>query len=85
LLKWSVVNESIIHGYQIFRATDEKGPFVLLNRATLPPKSRDNSGSAYQWRDNDAESGKTYWYYIGIVYGDGHRQQLTGPQKVVAK
>lgn len=85
LLKWSVANEAAIHGYQIFRATDEKGPFVLLNRASIAVRNRDNSSSTYQWRDNSAQSGKTYWYYIGIVYNDGHKQQLTGPQKVVAK
>lgn len=85
LLKWSVVNEAQIHGYQIFRADRESGPFVLLNRPAIATKSRDNSGSAYQWRDNSAESGRTYWYYIGLVYNDGRKQQLTGPQKVVAK
>ena len=85
LLKWSVVNEAQIHGYQIFRASEEGGPFVLLNRSTIPTKSRDNSGSAYQWRDSQAEAGKTYWYYIGIVYNNGRKQQLTGQQKVVAK
>jgi len=85
LLKWSVVNEAVIHGYQIFRAADENGPFVLLNKPTIATKNRDNGGSTYQWRDNSAETGKTYWYYIGIVYNDGRKQQLTGPQKVVAK
>jgi len=85
LLKWSVMNEAPIHGYQIFRAGDEKGPFVLLNAATIAVKKHDNSGSSYQWRDNSARTGDTYWYYIGIVYNDGHKQQLTGPQKVVAK
>ena len=85
LLKWSVMNEAALHGYQIFRATDENGPFVLTTRQSVPVKKHDNTGSTYQWRDNTAESGKTYWYYIGLVYNDGHKQQLTGPQKVVAK
>lgn len=84
LLKWSVANELAIHGYQIFRAPNGEGPFELLNRPTIGSKNSDG-GSNYQYRDNTAESGKTYWYYIGIVYNDGHKQQLTGPQKVVAK
>jgi hypothetical protein len=84
LLKWSVANEQLVHGYQIFRADLDTGPFLLLNKSSIPAR-RDASGSVYQWRDNSATSGKTYWYYIGILYNDGHKQQLTGPQKVVAK
>lgn len=85
LLKWSVMNEAALHGYQIFRAPDADGPFVLLNRQSVTVKKHDNTGSTYQWRDNTAASGKTYWYYIGLIYNDGHKQQLTGPQKVMAK
>ena len=84
LLKWSVANEVAIHGYQIFRASKGEGPFELLNRPTIAAKNSDG-GSTYQYRDNTAESGKTYWYYIGIVYNDGHKQQLSGSQKVLAK
>ncbi len=85
LLKWSVANGLVIHGFQIFRSTKEEGPFVLLNKATIRNKATDEAGATYQWRDDSAESGKEYWYYIGIVYGDGHKQRLTSPQKVVAK
>jgi hypothetical protein len=84
LLKWSVANETTVHGYQIFRSANAEGPFLLLNRPTIPARKIDGS-SIYQYRDNTAESGKTYWYYIGIVYGDGHKQQLSGPQAVKAK
>lgn len=85
LLKWTVSNEELLHGYQVFRAPREQGPFLLLNRKTIPVKRHDGVGSSYQWRDNSAVSGKTYWYYIGVVYNDGHKQQLSGPQKVIAK
>jgi|SRR5579885_485888 hypothetical protein len=85
LLKWSVANGLAIHGFQIFRASDEAGPFVLLNQKTIPSIAKTQDSVGYQYRDNTAESGKTYWYYIGLVYNDGRKQQLTGPQKVVAK
>jgi hypothetical protein len=85
LLNWSVANGQLIHGFQIFRSNSEQGPFTLLNASTIPNKAVDGSTEAYQFRDNTAASGKTYWYYIGIVYIDGHKQQLTSPQKVVAK
>jgi hypothetical protein len=86
LLKWTVANEDLIHGYQIFRGPDEAGPFLLLTKDMLARKSTPtNPNAVYKWRDNSAEAGKTYWYYIGMVYNDGRKQQLTGPQKVVAK
>jgi len=85
LLKWTIANGQAIHGFQIFRSSDENGPFVLLNQKSIPSTAQSQDSVSYQWRDTSATSGKTYWYYIGILYNDGHKQQLTGAQKVVAK
>jgi len=85
MLQWTIANGLAIHGFQIFRGDSEEGPFVLLNEHTVPSTAVTQDSENYQYRDNTAVSGKTYWYYIGIVYNDGSRQQLTGPQKVVAK
>lgn len=85
LLKWSVANERFVYGYTIHRAEKDDGPFVRLNKAAIRRIAEDDSGSSYQWRDNTAEHGKTYWYYIGLLYEDGRKQALTSPQKVVAK
>jgi len=85
LLKWSVANGTAVHGFQIFRALREEGPFVLLNPKTIPSVAKSTDRIDYQWRDESAVSKTTYWYYIGMVLNDGHKQQLTGPQKVVAK
>jgi len=85
LLRWHVANGHTIHGFQIFRAESEQGPFVLLNRPSLPSSAESEESAGYSYRDNTAESGKTYWYYIGLVLNDGRKQQLTGPQKIVAK
>lgn len=85
LLKWRIANGRTIHGFQIFRANAAEGPFVLLNKPAMPSTAEDDDSVGYQYRDTSAEAGKTYWYYIGLVYSDGHKQQLTSPQKVVAK
>jgi hypothetical protein len=85
LLKWTIANGSNIHGFQIFRGGSENGPFALLNPATIPSTAQSEDSVNYQWRDTSARTGETYWYYIGIVYKDGRKQNLTGPQKVVAK
>ena len=88
LLKWQASDEKAVHGYLIFRAISENGQFQKISKDVVRAKGDENSPgsvSSYQYRDNTAEPGKTYWYYIGLVYNDGHKQQLTGPQKVVAK
>lgn len=85
LLKWTIANGVGIHGFQIFRADREVGPYVLVNPFSVRSIAENQEPVSYQWRDVGTKSGKTYWYYIGIIYADGHKQQLSGPQKVIAK
>ncbi|GAA0705835.1 hypothetical protein [Dokdonella soli] len=86
LLRWSVANEGSIYGYIVYRADAETGPFLRINKEMI--RVIDDGGNAagsYQWRDNSAESGKVYWYSIGMVKGNGEKQPLTGAQKIIAK
>ncbi len=85
LLKWSVANETNLYGYLIYRSNSENGPWLRVNSATILRSGHNDGASTYQWRDTTAVPGQTYWYYVGLVYNDGHKQQLTGPQKVIAK
>jgi hypothetical protein len=86
LLKWQVANEYDIYGYEIYRGDKESGPFARVNaRMQLRLQGDPEMGSVYQWRDNSAEPGKTYWYFINVVYNKGRKEQFTQPQKVVAK
>lgn len=87
LLKWSVANEAGIYGYAIFRGDTEDGPFQRVNPNSIvrAHNEGDNSSAKYQWRDTSAKAATEYWYYISIFYNDGRKQQLTGPQKVLAK
>ena len=86
LLKWQVGNESAIYGYAIYRASSPNGNFDRINQEIVLAKNQgDNVTSSYQYRDNTAQSGKEYWYYITIFYNSGKKVQLTGPQRVVAK
>ncbi len=86
LLKWSAAHQASVYGYAIYRADNSAGPFVRINKDTIPViQEGDDKSGAYQWRDNTAESGKTYWYSIGVINRDGSKQDLTGAQKVVAK
>ncbi|MBA8888054.1 hypothetical protein FHW12_002278 [Dokdonella fugitiva] len=86
LLKWSVTNEGTVYAYVIYRADSETGPFVRVNKELI--RAADDEGNAfgtYQYRDNSAVSGRTYWYQIGTVKGTGEKAPLSGAQKVVAK
>ena len=86
LLKWSVTNEQSVFGYIIYRADAEAGPFLRVNKDLI--RAADDDGNAYgsyQWRDNSAIPGNTYWYEIGTVNGIGEKKPLSKPQKVVAK
>lgn len=86
LLKWSVAYEAGVYGYIIYRSDEENGRFVRINKSIVKTAGSGSSAAVdYQWRDNSAESGKTYWYRVGLIYNDGHKSELTGPQKVVAK
>jgi hypothetical protein len=86
LLKWQVAHQGTTYGYVIYRAEAESGPFLRINDEIIPVVREGEAESGkYQWRDNSAESGKPYWYSIGIISGGGNRQDLSGPQRVVAK
>ena len=87
LLKWQVSNENNVYGYLVYRGDTENGPFLRVNKDILHVDGTKGDGvtSAYGWRDNSAAAGKTYWYYVGLLYRDGTKQQLSGPQEVKAK
>ncbi len=87
LLKWQVSNENNMYGYLIYRGDSENGPFLRVNKdiVHVGPDKGDGVTSSYAWRDDSATAGKAYWYYIGMLYRDGTKQQLSGPQEVKAK
>ncbi len=87
LLKWQTSSESLVYGYLIYRSDAENGQYLRVNKDIVRVTSDGSPGevSTYAWRDSSATPGKTYWYYIGLINKDGTKQQLSGPQKVVAK
>ena len=85
LLKWQVETEKQAYGYVVFRAEAENGPFLRVSRPMIKRVSPDSTGASYAWRDNTAQAGKTYWYFVTTVYADGHRSRLSPViKKIVA-
>jgi hypothetical protein len=85
LLKWTIANQSSVHGYQVFRGESASGPFALMEPGLIQILENGTGPVAYRWRDTSAVKGQTYWYYIAVVYKSGDRRALSGPQKTVAK
>lgn len=86
LLKWTVLHEELIHGYAVYRAVSQDGPFVRISEETIAKSSDGGDGAGrYQWRDTSAEPGLTYWYYIGTIQNNGLKEALSSPQKITAK
>ncbi len=84
LLQWSATDELGAYGYQVFRARSKTGPYARINKHAIRVHSTVNAGQPYYWRDTTALKGETYWYYVGVVYKDGRKEQLTPRQEVVA-
>lgn len=86
LLTWHVTGNEGIFGFEIYRSTDQQGPFQRVSAQFISPISIDPKvGAIYRWRDNAAQKAKKYWYYVGIVFRDGRKQALTDAQMVIAK
>jgi hypothetical protein len=56
-----------------------------MNPKPVHAETENNNSQAFQWRDNTAHSGSTYYYSIGILRVNGKKEHLAGPHKVVAK
>lgn len=86
LLRWQAEKHLGVHGYAIYRASSEQGPYERLTREVIAQVMPEEGGSVnYAWRDSTAVSGKQYWYYIGAVMNAGTKQKISPPMAVTAK
>lgn len=54
-LSWTPNSETNVEGYQLYRSTEEKGNYVLVNSQPI-------QGTSYD--DNGLNNGQTYYYYL---------------------
>lgn len=85
LLKWKIENGAPVYGFQIFRSESQDGTFVRVNGETILSTTQEALPTSYQWRDESAKPGTTYWYYIGVLDKNGTKRPLSKPQRVIAK
>jgi hypothetical protein len=85
LIKWTIGEQESVYGYQVFRSGAVEGPFSLMEPGIIPKIDNGRGQVAYRWRDTSAVKGRTYWYYIAVLYTSGDRRPLSAPQETVAK
>ena len=78
-LNWQARQEGQIYGYLIYRSEKREGPFRRINRTIVHANAADgDTVESYRFVDRDVEPGKTYYYYLDTLGGDGKKKRLSG-------
>ena len=78
-LNWQARQEGQIYGYLIYRSEKREGPFRRINRTIVPANAADaDTVESYRFVDRDVEPGKTYYYYLDTLGGDGKKKRFSG-------
>jgi len=64
-LTWALSEADGLSGFHVYRSDVRDGEFARITNEMLLP------GDAYIYRDESAESGRTYYYRLGAVDNDG--------------
>ncbi|MBI5374574.1 MAG: thrombospondin type 3 repeat-containing protein [Candidatus Schekmanbacteria bacterium] len=63
-LKWKTGTEIDNIGFNILRSESEDGQYKKINQKLIKAKGTAIKGASYQFKDNNIEAGKTYWYKL---------------------
>lgn len=69
ILNWDASTSSTVVGYNVFRSAQSGGPYTVLNTGLI-------SGLTYT--DQTVQSGKTYYYNLTAMDGNGVESQFAG-------
>lgn len=79
-LHWKAANDASIYGYMVYRADDRAGPYIRVSPKPLAKRTdtaTTSSASENEFIDENVEPGKTYYYYIDTVAGNGTQKRLS--------
>jgi hypothetical protein len=80
IVRWTVGSLGGIDGFNVYRATEEDGPFALLNEELIAP----NSPGSFE--DESAWPQTTFWYEVRAVFPDGTEDIVSGsPARVTTE
>lgn len=85
VVSWVTVSEEDNVGFNVYRSTAENGEAVKLNDRLIDSKAPGSSlGAAYEWVDNTAEAGVTYFYWVENVDSSA-ATGISGPTSTVCQ
>lgn len=71
VLKWSASDEKGIYGYLVNRAESRRGPFIRVNEKIVRVRQDEDEIHRYQFVDQAAKPGNTYYYFLDVVTTSG--------------
>lgn len=75
LLNWSSASELSIMGYNLYRSTDQMLVGTQINTEMIPAKNPGQlEGAFYEFLDDTALFGQTYFYTLQVIYSDNSTQ-----------
>jgi hypothetical protein len=82
-IRWTTGAEVDNEGFNVLRSEAEDGPYAAINTALIPARAVSPGGASYEFVDDTADSGKTYFYKLEDVDTKGVKT-LHGPVKATA-
>jgi len=75
ILKWRTESEINNLGFDVYRSENPDGKFVKVNPAYIKGAGTDSTPHDYQFVDESAAVGKTYYYYLETISFSGERER----------
>ncbi len=72
VLRWTVGSLSEVAGFNVYRATDERGEYSRLNQEPIAAQSPGSYEDATLWPET------TFWYEVRALHADGAEEVVTG-------
>ena len=82
---WTTASEEENFGYDVYRGTSEKGPFVKLTKQPILGHGTTDETHKYAYADDTIDPCQDYWYYVESIATDGAREKFTPVFHVPAK
>jgi hypothetical protein len=82
---WTTASEENDFGYDVYRASSEKGPFEKLTKTPILGNGTTLETHNYEFADDGIDPCKDYWYYVESIATDGSREKFTPVFHVPAK
>jgi hypothetical protein len=74
-IKWRVESEINNLGFDVYRSESSDGRFVKINSAHIKGAGTDSTPRDYQFVDESAVVGKTYYYYLETISFSGELER----------